>query len=109
FETEHTVERGRELAATLSRELGRIEGLPIVHDIRQRGVMVGIELRAESGAPFDPGLRMGRRVIQGARRRGLIVRPLGDVVVINPPLVMNTAEATQLVAILGESLEEVGG
>jgi adenosylmethionine-8-amino-7-oxononanoate aminotransferase len=108
FATEHTVERGRELAATLSRELGHLEALPIVHEIRQHGVMIGIELRTASGVPFDPALRMGRRVIRAARRRGLIVRPLGDVVVVNPPLVMNTAEATQLVAILGDALVEAG-
>ena len=108
FETEHTVERARELAATLSRELAHLQALPLVHEIRQRGVMIGVELRTDSGAPFDPALRMGRRVIQAARNRGLIIRPLGDVVVINPPLAMNTAEARQLVAILGESLEEVG-
>ena len=108
FDTEHTVERARELGATLARELGQLEALPLVHEIRRRGVMIGVELRTESGAPFDPARRMGRRVIQAARRRGLILRPLGDVVVINPPLVMNTAEARQLVAILGESLLEVG-
>lgn len=108
FETEHTVERARELAATLSRELGHLEALPLVHEIRRRGVMIGVEVRTESGTPFDPSLRMGRRVIQAARRRGLIVRPLGDVVVINPPLVMSTDEAAKVVAILGESLVEVG-
>lgn len=108
FESEHTVERARELAATLSRELAHLAALPIVHEIRQRGVMIGIELRPESGEPFEPALRMGRRVILAARRRGLIVRPLGDVVVVNPPLLMSATEAAQLVAILGESLEEVG-
>ena len=108
FETEHTVDQGRALAGTLSRELVHLEAIPLVHEIRRRGVMTGIELRAESGAPFDPALRTGRRVILAARRRGLILRPLGDVVVINPPLVMSSAEAGQLVAILGESLIEVG-
>ncbi|MBV8526866.1 MAG: adenosylmethionine--8-amino-7-oxononanoate transaminase [Candidatus Dormibacteraeota bacterium] len=108
FASEHTVERGRELAATLSRELAQLETLPLVHEIRRRGVMAGVELRDESGTPFAPALRMGRRVTLAARRRGLIVRPLGDVVVINPPLVMSAAEAARLAAILGESLREVG-
>ena len=108
FETEHTVERSRELAAVLSRELAHLASLPIVAEIRQRGVMIGVELSAASGASFDPALRVGRQVTLAARRRGLIIRPLGDVVVINPPLVMSSLQAAELVALLGESLEEVG-
>ena len=108
FASEHTVARGRELAAALARELRQVESLALVHEIRQRGVMIGVELCTEAGEPFDPAQRMGRRVALAARRRGLIIRPLGDVVVINPPLVMTAAEAAHLVGILGESLVEAG-
>lgn len=108
FEEERTLERGRRLAAHLASRLAEVARLPHVAEVRQRGVMVGVEL-AEAGLrrPFHPALRIGRRVILAARRRGVIVRPLGDVVVLNPPLVMEPADADRLVTVLAESIEEV--
>src|SRR5206468_3779411 len=89
FAEEGTVERGRRLAARLARGLAEVAALPHVAEVRQRGVMAGVELAEDGlGRPFDPALRVGRRVILAARRRGVIVRPLGDVVVLNPPLVL---------------------
>jgi adenosylmethionine-8-amino-7-oxononanoate aminotransferase len=108
FRTEDTVDRARGLAATLSRELRAIAAIESVAEIRQRGVMIGLELRNPDGSAFDPALRIGRRVTLAARRRGVIVRPLGDVIVINPPLVMSTGEASLLVSALGDALAEVG-
>ena len=108
FDAEHTVARGRDLAAALAHELRVLEQCDLVAEVRQRGVMVGIELRDRSGAPLDPALRMGRRVTLAARERGVIVRPLGDVVVINPPLVMSAAEAAQLVTAVAESIDAAG-
>ena len=108
FAAERTVERGRELATALTRELRALEQYDLVAEVRQRGVMAGIQLRGRSGARLDPALRMGRRVTLAARSRGVIVRPLGDVVVINPPLVMSAAEAARLVAAVAESIEEAG-
>jgi len=102
FEEEQTLQRARRLADTLSLLLTPLTALPGVAEIRQRGVMVGIEL-----GPYDPALRAGRRVILAARRRGVIVRPLGDVVVLNPPLVLDDADAALLVEAVAESIVEV--
>jgi adenosylmethionine-8-amino-7-oxononanoate aminotransferase len=71
--------------------------------------MVGVEL-----APPAPGLRWGRRVCAGAVERGVLLRPLGDVVVIMPPLTVTAPEIERIVdaldAALGEVLgESVGG
>jgi adenosylmethionine-8-amino-7-oxononanoate aminotransferase len=68
--------------------LGRCTALPIVGDVRQRGLMAGIELvrDKESKEPFPGEQRMGARVCRLARARGVLVRPLGDVVVVMPPL-----------------------
>jgi adenosylmethionine-8-amino-7-oxononanoate aminotransferase len=71
--------------------------------------MVGVEL-----APPAPGLRWGRRVCAGAVERGVLLRPLGDVVVIMPPLTVTVPEIERIVdaldAALGEVLgESVGG
>ena len=68
------------------------------------GFMTGIELRA---APA--GERMGHRVTLEARRRGAIVRPLGDTVVLMPPLAITEEELRRLVAITAASIEAVAG
>ena len=60
-----------------------------VGDIRQAGLMCGIELVAdrETKAPFAPGDRNGYHVCLALRDRGIFLRPLGDVIVLMPPLV----------------------
>jgi len=62
-----------------------------VGDIRQCGMMVGIELVRDRNArqPFDENLRVGAAVCEHARRFGLIVRPLRDVVVLMPAPAMD--------------------
>ena len=71
-------------------------------EIRQRGLMVGVEL-----APPGPGLRWGRRVCAGAVARGVLLRPLGDVVVLMPPLTITEDEIVRMVDALEESVREV--
>ena len=61
--------------------------------------MVGIDL-----GEHDPALRLGHRVTLEARKRGAIVRPLGDVVVLMPPLSISEAELRALVEITAESI-----
>jgi adenosylmethionine-8-amino-7-oxononanoate aminotransferase len=107
FDDAETLDRGRRLASRLSALLQQLVGLAHVRAVRQRGVMVGIELGDPAGTALDPPLRAGRRVTLEARRRHVIVRPLGDVVVLNPPLVMNDAEADTLVNAVGESIAAV--
>jgi len=64
---------------------------PHVGDIRQCGMMVGIELVRDraTGEAFDPALRTGAAVCGRARKRGVIIRPLGDVVVLMPAPAMD--------------------
>ena len=86
FEEEGTLGSARRLAATLERLLEeRVAPLPGVFEIRRRGVMTGIELR-DGALPFAPALRVGRAGDPRRPRPGVVVRPLGDVVVLNPPL-----------------------
>ena len=63
--------------------------------------MVGIELSSS-----DPSARLGHRVTLNARRRGAIIRPLGDVVVLMPPLSITEADLARLVAITASSVAE---
>jgi adenosylmethionine-8-amino-7-oxononanoate aminotransferase len=75
--------------------------LRCVGEVRRRGFMAGIELE---GFPLEA--RMGHQVTMAARRRGAVVRPLGDVVVLMPPLAMSEEELCHLVQITAASVAE---
>ena len=100
FEQERTLEVLRPKIELLGRLLEPVAALPAVREVRSRGFMVGIEL---DGFPVEA--RMGHRVTLEARRRGAIVRPLGDVVILMPPLAIRPAELRELVEITAESIE----
>jgi adenosylmethionine-8-amino-7-oxononanoate aminotransferase len=80
----------REKSVALREMLEPLKTLPNVGDIRQKGFMVGIELVADKAArkPFDSRLRIGAEVCKRIRNHGVILRPLGDVIVMMPPLAM---------------------
>lgn len=79
-----------------------------VSDIRQKGLMVGIEL-ADGSLAFAPERKIGAKVCAAARKRGVVVRPLGDVVVLMPPLSITADEMRLLVAAVGEAADEICG
>ncbi|MFP6763426.1 MAG: adenosylmethionine--8-amino-7-oxononanoate transaminase [Planctomycetaceae bacterium] len=80
-----------------------------VGEIRQKGVMCGIELIADrdSRRPFPADKRVGHQVTLAARRRGAILRPLGDVVVLLPAAAMPVNLVDRLCDLAFESIEEV--
>ncbi|MGZ8762590.1 MAG: adenosylmethionine--8-amino-7-oxononanoate transaminase [Acidimicrobiia bacterium] len=95
----------RERSAELRNLLDdRIRPRHAVADVRLCGLMGGIEL-----APPGEGLRWGRRVCAASVERGVLLRPLGDVVVLMPPLDVTSAELHQIVYALDGALEEVAG
>jgi adenosylmethionine---8-amino-7-oxononanoate aminotransferase len=91
--------RSTELAKLLD---DRVAGHPGVAAVRRRGLMAGVEL-----APPTDGLRWGRRVCAAAVRRGVLLRPLGDVVVLMPMLTSTTDEIERIVTTLAAALDEV--
>jgi len=99
FERERTIERLQPKIRLLGELLAGVEAMPEVAEVRGRGMMVGIDL-----GEHDPALRLGHRVTLEARQRGAIVRPLGDVVVLMPPLAISEAELRRLVAIAVDSI-----
>lgn len=112
FESERTLDRLGPKIRRLERNLTRdVAPLPHVADVRQRGVMVGIELAADAAGrrPYAAADRMGARVTAAARRRGIIVRPLGDVVVLMPPLSITDEQIDRLVRAVGGAVAEVTG
>ena len=68
--------------------------------------MVGIELVRDTAtrASFDPALRVGRQVILAARQEGVVLRPLGDVVVLMPPLAVSSRDLRRLVDVTSRAI-----
>jgi len=99
FEIEGTLLRLQPKIRLLGELLSDVARMPEVAEVRCRGFMVGIDL-----GEHDPALRLGHRVTLEARERGAIVRPLGDTIVLMPPLSISKAELRRLVAITTESI-----
>ncbi|MFN8216973.1 MAG: adenosylmethionine--8-amino-7-oxononanoate transaminase [Solirubrobacterales bacterium] len=99
FEEEQTIARLQPKIALLEELLAGVAAMAEVSEVRQKGFMVGIDLDA-----WDPALRMGHRVTEAARERGAIVRPLGNTVVLVPPLAISAEQLRELVAITADSI-----
>jgi adenosylmethionine---8-amino-7-oxononanoate aminotransferase len=99
FESERTIERLQPKIALLGELLETVEAMPEVAEVRRQGFMTGIDL-----GPHDAALRMGHRVTVEARKRGAFVRPLGNTVVLMPPLSISESELRELVGITAESV-----
>ncbi len=109
FRKEKVLEALQPKIRFLKGELQKFYSLRNIGDIRQKGMMVGIELvkEREKKTPFPLKDRMGHRVILEARRRGVIIRPLGDVIVLMPPLSITRGELKKLTQVVFDSMEAV--
>jgi len=93
----------------VAEQLEKFKALTHVGDIRQKGLMVGIELVKDKSTkePYDWEKRIGVEVCMKARERGMIIRPLGNVVVFMPPLCSTQNELIAMLDIMYESIIEV--
>lgn len=96
-------------AEWLLARLRRLEALPHVGEVRGRGLMFGIELVQDQATkePFPPAARAGARICERTRELGMILRPLGNVVVFMPPLAAPAADLCAMADILETALREV--
>ena len=101
FEEERTLERLAPKIELLGELLRPIAARPEVAEVRRAGTMTGIQL-----ADYPLELRMGHRVTLEARRRSAIIRPLGDTVVLMPPLSISERDLSRLVTITGIAIAE---
>jgi len=99
FERERTLERLQPKIALLEELLAEVAAMDEVAEVRQKGFLVGIDL-----GDHDNALRMGHRVTVEARKRGAFIRPLGNTVVLMPPLSISEDELRELVAIATEAI-----
>jgi adenosylmethionine-8-amino-7-oxononanoate aminotransferase len=100
FEQEKTLLRLRPKLRLLNELLAEVGEMDEVVEVRGRGFMVGIDL-----GEHDPALRIGQRVAREARARGAVIRPLGDVVVLMPPLAISQQDLRRLVELTSASIE----
>jgi adenosylmethionine-8-amino-7-oxononanoate aminotransferase len=109
FREERTLEGLAPKIARLRTRLdAEIAPLPAVGDVRQEGFMVGIELVTDRAArtPYPAAARIGQRVVRAARARGVILRPLGNVIVLMPPLAITDDELERLLDVTRDAIVE---
>ena len=98
FKKEKTIARLQAKIEYLKTRLNEFERLSAVGDIRQFGFMVGIELveNRATKKPFAREKQIGVHVCREARSRGVLLRPLGNVIVLMPPLSISRIELKEL-------------
>lgn len=102
----------RQLEQVLGQELQDLWQHRNVGDVRQVGLVVGVELVKDwrTREPFDLPERAGIRVCEAMARRGVLTRPVGNVIVLMPPYCTTATQARHMVAVLSDSIaEELGG
>ncbi len=111
FEREDVLSRVSRLAEALAEALAKLSGHRHVGEIRQKGLMAGIEIVADRGTRerFPAAEKVGQRVTRAARECGVILRPLGDVVVLMPPLSSSEEEIDALVRAAAWGIDAVLG
>jgi adenosylmethionine-8-amino-7-oxononanoate aminotransferase len=103
FEKEKVIERLAPKIKTLEKALEGFRKLPQVREVRQKGLMVGIEV-----GPYPLEKRIGHEVCLAARKKGLLIRPLGNVIVLMPPLSITEGEIGLLSDATFQSIREKG-
>ncbi|MBI5575203.1 MAG: adenosylmethionine--8-amino-7-oxononanoate transaminase [Deltaproteobacteria bacterium] len=100
FEKEDVLGRVSDLSITMEESLSAVPAHPNVGDVRQKGLMAGIEIVADrvTKERFPSERKIGQKIARKAREKGVIIRPLGDVVVLMPPLSSTEKEIEDLAA-----------
>jgi adenosylmethionine-8-amino-7-oxononanoate aminotransferase len=109
FKTERTLTNVQRRTPRLSAFLNTLAHEPWVGDIRQCGYMVGIELvqSQQTKEPVPPIDHIGHRVTMAARALGLLIRPIGNTIILMPPLSATLQELKQMVDIIKVAISVV--
>jgi adenosylmethionine-8-amino-7-oxononanoate aminotransferase len=93
----------------LRQHLDRVRNLPHVGNVRQKGLLAGIELVEDRATkkPFSAERRVGHAVCQWLREQGVLLRPLGDVIVVMPPLAIDLTLLDRLGVVLYNCLRDI--
>ena len=109
LETSASMASRRRLEQGLTKELVSLWRYPQVGDIRQVGLIAGVELVKDwrTREPFDLRDRAGIRVCDAMARGGVLTRPVGNVIVLMPPYCTTPTQVGRMVTVLGQSIAEV--
>jgi len=109
FKREKLLNKVERNISYLKQKLPKFYQLKAVGDIRQFGMMIGIELvkNRATKEEFPYATRLGHQVILEARYRGVILRPLGDSIILMPPLSIETRELEKLLEVTYDSIATV--
>ncbi len=108
FEEDDVLARNRATAARMAQLAASLSQHPHVADMRQTGMIVAFELTRNGGkaTPFDPALRVGLRAYRAALERGVVLRPLGDVVYWMPPYCIDDKQLVLLAEVTRAAIDE---
>ncbi|MCK5581698.1 MAG: adenosylmethionine--8-amino-7-oxononanoate transaminase [Candidatus Omnitrophica bacterium] len=111
FEKEQTLRNLQPKIKFLQKQLEAFSDLGHVGDVRQKGFMVGIELvkNKKTAQPYPWKDQTGVRVCRAARQKGVVLRPLGDVIVLMPPLSISENELKKLLDVSHAAIQEITG
>ncbi len=109
IETHAVLDNAARLGAALERLLTPLREHPHVGDVRVKGLVAGIEVVRDRAAemPYTPAERIGHRIVLAARRRGVMLRPLGDLVEVIPAPAMPPQLLERIIAVVVDSIDEV--
>ncbi|MEN6306598.1 MAG: adenosylmethionine--8-amino-7-oxononanoate transaminase [Anaerohalosphaeraceae bacterium] len=107
FEKNHVLKKMPEKTDLIFFALEDIRALPFVGDVRQCGMMVGIELvkNKDTKESFEYKQTVGARLCAAMRPKGVLLRPLGDVIVLMPAPAMDRMTLTSLLAVVCDSIQ----
>jgi adenosylmethionine-8-amino-7-oxononanoate aminotransferase len=108
FESDDVLARNRATAARMRELAAPLAQHPHVADVRQTGMVVAFELtrNGDKTTPFDPARRVGLRAYRAALQRGVVLRPLGDVLYWMPPYCIDDAQLQLLAEATRAAIEE---
>ena len=111
LQSEKSMRQRARLQNNLHAELQTLWSLPNVGDIRQVGLVAGIELVKDwrTREPFALRERAGIRVCEAMARRGVLTRPVGNVIVLMPPYCTTPAQLRKMISALADSVAELKG
>ncbi|MEO6227928.1 MAG: adenosylmethionine--8-amino-7-oxononanoate transaminase [Thermomonas sp.] len=108
FREDDVLARNRVTGARMHELAVPLAALPHVADVRQTGMILAIELSQDGDrhTPFDPALRVGLRAYRAALERGVVLRPLGDILYWMPPYCIDDAQLQMLAQVTGDVILE---
>jgi adenosylmethionine---8-amino-7-oxononanoate aminotransferase len=108
LQSEKSIQQRQQLESTLRDEVKSLWELPNIGDIRQVGLIIGIELVQDwrTRQPFALKERAGIRVCEAMAQRGVLTRPIGNVVVLMPPYCTTIAQIKKMISALFNAIEE---